>query len=167
MVKIFRKTLRGFTLVELLVTIGIMGILASILLVSLNSARASARLAQARSQVNQIRKAISLLESQTNEWPGHKTIDDVQSGASGNEIWDLNASSAGLVASDGGYTNWDGPYINRVPLDPWGHPYFFDTDYDIGSGTSRWAAVIGSFGPNGAGQNVYDSDNIIEVLFAE
>jgi hypothetical protein len=55
-----------------------------------------------------------------------------------------------------------------IPLDPWGHPYFFDTDYDIDpSGGVTNAAVIGSFGPNGVGQNVYDSDNIYIKLVQE
>ncbi len=26
---------------------------------------------------------------------------------------------------------WRGPYINSAPLDPWGHPYWFDNDYNI------------------------------------
>ena len=43
--------------------------------------------------------------------------------------------------------NWNGPYIEKAPLDPWGHPYVYvspgehRTDYDLSSkgkdGTSR------------------------------
>jgi len=158
----------GFTLIELLVVIAIIGILASLILASLNNARQSARLVKARAEVSQIRKAIALLETDTTQWPGHKTIDDVQSGASGNEIWDLTAPEAGLLATDGSFPNWNGPYIQAIPLDTWGNPYFFDTDYDIDStAAERWAAVVGSFGPNGDGQNVYDDDNIYDVLKAE
>lgn len=159
---------RGFTLIELLVVIAIIGVLSSVVLASLNSARQKARIAHAEAQVGQLRRAIFLLENDTTEWPGHKSIADIETGMSGNEIWDLTVDTAGLVATDGAYQNWDGPYISTINLDPWGNPYFFDTDYDIDPTVGeRWAAVVGSFGPNGDGQNVYDSDNIIEVLYSE
>jgi len=159
---------RGFTLIELLVVIAIMGILSSIVLSSVNSAREKAQIGKARAEVGELRKAIALLEGDTGQWPGHKTIEDVESGGSGNELWDLNAPVVGLVATDGSFPNWQGPYIRTVPLDPWGNPYFFDTDYDIDlGGGSTWAAAVGSFGPNGDGQNVYDADNIYEALSSE
>lgn len=158
----------GFTLLEILMVIGIIGLLASMILVSMNNARNSARVVKARAEVSNIRKAIAMLEDDSSEWPGHKTIDDIESGASGNELWDLTLPMAGIMATDGGFQNWSGPYMASIPLDPWGNPYFFDTDYDIDpTAGTRWAAVIGSFGPNGAGQNVYDEDNIIEVLAVE
>lgn len=159
---------RGFTLIELLVVIAIIGILSSTVLASLNSARQKSRMAAAQAEIDQIRKAALLLESDTLEWPGHKTVDDIESGVSGNEIWDLNDPSAGLVATDGAFPGWNGPYIQQIPLDPWGNPYFFDTDYDIDPGAGQtWGAVIGSFGPNGQGQNLYDSDDIYAVVSSE
>lgn len=159
---------RGFTLIELLVVIAIIGVLSSTVMASLNTARVKSRIAAAQAEVNQIRKAIMLLEADTLEWPGHKSIDDIETGGSGNEVWDLNATSAGLVATDGAFPGWNGPYISQVPLDPWGNPYFFDTDYDVDPGAGEiWAAVIGSFGPNGDGQNVYDSDNIVSTIASE
>lgn len=159
---------KGFTLIELLVVIAIIGILSSVVMSSANSARTKAKIAKAEVTVNQIRKAIAMLEGDTGKWPGGKTIEDVESGASGNEIWDLSAGSAGLVVTDGSFSNWKGPYISSISPDPWENNYFFDTDYDIddGGGTT-WGAVVGSFGPNGNGQNVYDSDNIYEALAAE
>ncbi|GEM_PF-1539383 len=50
----------GFTLIELLVVIAIIGVLASVVLASLNSARAKARNARERSDVNQITLALEL-----------------------------------------------------------------------------------------------------------
>lgn len=159
---------QGFTLIELLVVIAIIGILASVVLASVNSARENARKTKARAMTKQIRTAIALLEGDSAEWPGHKSIEDIESGASGNEMWDLSAPEAGLVSTDGLFGNWAGPYISVIPADPWGNDYFFDTDYDVDSGAGeQWGVVVGSFGPNGVGQNVYDGDNIYEIIVSE
>jgi len=53
-----KKYTRGFTLIELLVVIAIIGILASIVLVSLNSARKKGNDTRVISDVNQIRTAL-------------------------------------------------------------------------------------------------------------
>ena len=59
---------RGFTLIELLVVIGIIGILSSIVLVSVNSARMKARDARRMSNLREIRTALYLYYEKKGNW---------------------------------------------------------------------------------------------------
>ena len=92
------------------------------------------------------------------QWPGGLTA-----GAPGNpEVWDLSADTAGLVSNDSGtFTRWNGPYIDAVTKDPWDSNYFFDPDYRI---DGQDYAVVGSFGPNKVGPNVYEADNVYLIM---
>lgn len=60
---------RGFTLIELLVVISIIGLLATIVLVSLNSARGKARDARRMSDLRQIQTAIWMYYDNHNSMP--------------------------------------------------------------------------------------------------
>lgn len=60
---------KGFTLIELLVVIAIIGLLASVVLLSLNSARAKSRDAKRLSDVRQLVSALELYFNDYNAYP--------------------------------------------------------------------------------------------------
>ena len=148
----------GLTLIELLVIIAIIGILAAIAIPAYSTYKAKARIAQAQSEIRNIKTAIAALANDTEQWPGPNPV-----GSTANpEVWDLNSNEGGLVTNGGGFfSGWNGPYIQTIPQDPWGGNYFFDPDYDI-NGTDF--PVVGSFGPNQCCQGTYDSDNVYITL---
>ncbi len=151
----------GFTLLELIVNVAIIGILIAIAIPAYFNFRDKGRIGQARTDLHNIQVAMELLATDTGQWPGHQQMDKTNT-AGNNEIWDLSIRSAGLVATDGNYKNWRGPYIpSSITRDPWGMNYFLDTDYTY---KGQLVAALGSFGPNKCCQNAYDSDDVILIL---
>ncbi len=163
--------LKGFTLVEVLIVIAIIGVLSTLTVIAVRSARQKAKIAKAQHDIDIIYTAMGQLMVDTGEWPGHQTAEEINSG-SANELWDLATDAAGILSSDGLYLNWAGPYMGDIPIDPWGNKYFFDTDYQLttdnkpcnGNAGCHNSAVVGSFGPDGIGQNLYNADDIIKII---
>lgn len=136
----------GFTLIELLVVISIISLLSSAVLSSLSGARQQAKVTAARSELNNIRRAVERLMTDTGTLPGGCPVEPRGS----NILLFLYEKQAGLtqkpfVGQVSGYypgtpcqwtanevNEWDGPYIKKDQLyDPWGHPYTIDTTYWI------------------------------------
>jgi len=147
----------GFTLIELMIVIVCIGLLTSIAVPVYSKARNSSRIRQAEADLQIISAGILQLAYDTGLWPGRLARNSTHNP----ELWDLSVARAGLIATDGLFPNWQGPYVPSIPRDPWGANYFFDPDYTAGS---RVRVVVGSFGPNGNGRNIYDSDNIFVLL---
>ncbi len=104
----------GFTLVELLVVMVILGLLVGIVGPRVINYLSSAKTDTARLQISQMGAALDLYMIDMGRYPG---------------------SSEGLealVVEPSGADNWNGPYLSSdvVPLDPWGNEYGYDMPGD-------------------------------------
>ncbi len=98
-----QKNDQGFTLIELLVVIAIIGILASVVMASLNSARAKARDTKRVSDIKQIQMALELYHLDNGQYPN----------IGGVVLCETNPSSFTAI------TNALVPtYIPEIPRDP-------------------------------------------------
>jgi len=118
------KIQKGFTLIELLVVIAIIGLLASIVLVSLNSARAKARDVRRIADLRQMQLALEMYYDTNGSYPNrHAYTSSVNCGSS----WCNLESDLS-------------PYMSNLPRDPLGlqdtYRYYYDggesDDYGYG-----------------------------------
>lgn len=97
---------KGFTLIELLVVISIIGLLSSIVLTSVNSARAKARDARRITDLNQIRTALELYFDANGFYP------------QSNCGWDCNDYRLSYNSSWDALATDLAPYLPTLPKDP-------------------------------------------------
>jgi type II secretory pathway pseudopilin PulG len=147
----------GFTLTETMIMVGLISLLGAIASVAVSKAHRNARIKQTETELNMLAAAVLQMTWDTGRWPNKA----VRTTPGSTEIWNITGAAVGLLDTDGSYNNWKGPYYEGAVLDPWGQPYFFDPDYTTSQGIR---IVIGSFGPNGKGPNLYDKDDIYILL---
>ncbi len=103
----------GFTLIELLVVIAVIGILASVVMASVNSSRIKARNAQRNTDIKQVINAFNLGLNGSNELPNAATNDWVCLSTSCYGDWSYIAANSTVDA-------FLAPYLPTKPTDPQG-----------------------------------------------
>ena len=100
---------RGFTLIELMVVLVILGVLAALIVPSLIDRTDDARATAARTDVNNLMQALKLYKLDNQRFP---------TGEQGLEAL-VRKPTVGAIPP-----NWK-PYLEKLPADPWGRPYQF------------------------------------------
>lgn len=115
------KQKRGFTLIELLVVIAIIGILSTVVLSSLNSARAKGKDASAKSEMASIRSQAGLYYDDNNQSFGVdgtdcNTVDSLFDPAATNNINGLITAAEAAVTGTAVCANSSTAYVVGLPL---------------------------------------------------
>jgi len=99
----------GFSLIELLVVLGILGLLAGFVAPKVVGYLGKAKSQTATTQIDSLRSTLDLFLLDTGRYPTVK------------------AGLSALVMNDGRTPGWNGPYLGdrTVPVDPWGNAYLY------------------------------------------
>lgn len=143
------RTQKGFTLIELLIVIAIIGILASVVLVSLNSARQKAKSARKKTELSQIIKLVQIYYINENSMPAN-----TNSGG-----WCIIGSGACLqeLVTKG--------YTTSLPTSPDSSAYYYYNYGSYGLVASRMTPPEYGSGTRGWHCSNYDSDKLYCLEF--
>ena len=98
------KLRHAFTLVEMLLVVTIIGILAALVIPKIVGRSEQARATAAHADISSIKTALDAFEVDNGFYP--KSLQD-------------------LVTAPSNAKNWHGPYLEKVPQDPWGNNYVY------------------------------------------
>jgi len=159
---------KAFTLIELLIVIAIIGILASIVLVSLNAARSKAKQAKASLELKQMSTLIQMAQNQNG-----KSLKDITSNTCSDCDCRSGADMTTVPTSHACYTNWSAARIaiaaetgqgadafDDPVTDPWGSPYGLDENEGELSGSPCIPDSLRSYGPDG----MFDTGDDVAVV---
>lgn len=103
---VVRNRKKGFTLIEVMVVVVILGVLAALIVPNIMGRPDEARATVARSDIQAIGNALNLYRLDNLNYP------------------DTNLGLEALVSKPATVEVWrEGGYLPRLPVDPWGRPY--------------------------------------------
>ena len=135
-----RRNNAGFTLVELMVVIVIIGLLATVVMINVMPSQDRAMVEKARADVSVLEQAVETYRLENLVYPRTEHGLDA-----------LLRAPAGLARPE---RYRKGGYIRRLPTDPWGNPYQYRQPGEHG------AFDIYSFGADGAAGGEADGVDI-------
>jgi general secretion pathway protein G len=141
-----QRTADGFTLIEMLVVVTIIGLVMGLIGPRVLSYLAESRVKAARLQIESFGSSLDLFYLDTRRYP--TTAEGLDA----------------LAQRPADVTVWNGPYLKggRVPLDPWGHPYQYRSP-----GDHDQPYEIVSFGSDGREGGTGDAADISSVNSAD
>jgi general secretion pathway protein G len=117
-----RRRERGFTLLELMVVVAILGLLIALVAPAAINTLSKTKLKIAAQDIARTSEPLEMYKLDVGSYPAGE--DGLQA----------------LITKPGGADNWSGPYIKggKLPVDPWGRPFIYRSpssrsghDYDL------------------------------------
>ncbi|MCL5884216.1 MAG: type II secretion system protein GspG [Deltaproteobacteria bacterium] len=163
----------GFTLIEVVVVVGVIAVLAAILTPFITKYIEDSRRARAQNEAQVVGAAVVNFYKDLGRWPnanntGAATITGLYTGPAGTPApptgfngmgnwtgltWDILNNHLVTNANNRypttGENRWQGSYATNLPVDPWGRPYVINAAAFTSVATPPAPVWVLSAGPNG------------------